>query len=163
MEIHRVGVSAPLSETPTESVAPKETPKTQASVPQPFQNDTIVSAEDHWSSDPPDHMSCDPPDQMSYDPPDNWSYFNPEGPSHPPESPSHRWSRGDAIVSSYSPALDLGISSANYSTPPLATQAEESKVEGRNTHRVRPDEDDVLSGVHEAWKQSGDSILKNMR
>ena len=42
MEIHRVGVSVPLSETPTESVTPKEPPSAQP-ISQPFQHDAIVS------------------------------------------------------------------------------------------------------------------------
>lgn len=42
MEIHRVGVSVPLSETPTESVVPKDPPLPPA-ISQPFQEDAIVS------------------------------------------------------------------------------------------------------------------------
>jgi hypothetical protein len=42
MDIQRDGVSVPLSETSTESVAPKEAPGSQT-ISQPFQNDSIVS------------------------------------------------------------------------------------------------------------------------
>jgi hypothetical protein len=42
MDIHRVGVSVPLSGTPSESVAPKEAPSSQP-ISQPFQSDALVS------------------------------------------------------------------------------------------------------------------------
>lgn len=43
MDIQRVGVSVPLSETPTESIAPKEAPHSQSIHQQPFQDDAVVS------------------------------------------------------------------------------------------------------------------------
>ena len=108
MEIHRVGVSDPITETPAESVAPKESSQAQTIQQQPFQD--------------------------------------------------------DAIVSSSSPALDLGISSANYSTIPVKAQTEEeSNIEGRTPHHIRPSEDDVLKGVQEYFKQTWENVFKNIR
>jgi hypothetical protein len=82
MDIHRVGVSVPLSETPSESVAPKEAPGSQT-ISQPFQNDSIVSYT------PPGLDLGDTPttptQQMSESLQDQWRQN--ADPLHPPSDP----------------------------------------------------------------------------